>query len=130
MERGWGATKRGKSSILDRLSLIENVFPLQIKRINQLYVGGHRIAELHVLLDKEIQLFNGIERQRTKLRNHIVEVQTGKMLEKMGTPTKWVGYKGELRSNLSRKKRTSPQNLNFVFQRFGNWNGFLKSSED
>ncbi|KAG4075901.1 hypothetical protein HA402_003727 [Bradysia odoriphaga] len=65
----------------------------EIKRINQLYEGGHRIAELHVLLDKEIQLFNGIERQRTKLRNHILEVQTEKMLEQLGTPTKWVGYK-------------------------------------
>lgn len=60
-----------------------------------MYVGGHRISELHVLLDKEIQLFNGIERQRTKLRNHILEVQTEKMLEKLGTPTKWAGYKGE-----------------------------------
>lgn len=60
-----------------------------------MYVGGHRIAELHVLLDKEIQLFNGIERQRTKLRNHTLEVQTEKMLEQLGTPTKWVGYKGE-----------------------------------
>lgn len=50
---------------------------------------------MHVLLDKEIQLFNGIERQRTKLRNHILEIQTDKLLEQLGTPTKWVGYKGE-----------------------------------
>ncbi|KAJ6638626.1 IQ and ubiquitin-like domain-containing protein, partial [Pseudolycoriella hygida] len=62
----------------------------EIKRINQLYVGGHRIAELHVILDKEIQLFNGIERLRTKLRKHNAEVQTGKMLDQMGTPTKWI----------------------------------------
>lgn len=83
----------------------------QIKRINQLYVGGHRIAELHVLLDKEIQLFNGIERRRSKLRNHILEVQTEQMLEKLGTPTKWVGYKGEL--SLNSFKKTYSQKIIF-----------------
>lgn len=78
------------------ISIHPTRFIFQIKRINQLYVeGGHRIAELHVLLDKEIQLFNGIERQRTKLRNHILEVRTEKMLQQLGTPTKWVGYKGK-----------------------------------
>lgn len=62
-----------------------------MKHINQLYIGGHRIAEPHVLLDKEIQLFNRIARQLMKLRNHILEVQTEKMLQQLGTYTYEMG---------------------------------------
>lgn len=66
---------------------------LQIKRITKLHSGGPRIAELNGLLDKEVQLLNGIERQRAEIRSHLAEVRAENTLNQMGEPIKWIGYR-------------------------------------
>lgn len=67
----------------------------QIARINEMYSGAPRIAELHLMLEKEIKLLNGIERQRTKVRAHLQDQKIEKELDKMGMPIKWIGYRGK-----------------------------------
>lgn len=65
---------------------------LQIKRINSMYSGGPRIAELHCLLDREIQLLNGVEKQRSLVRKALKDFRDEQQLKKLGEPVKWVGY--------------------------------------
>lgn len=67
----------------------------ELKRIARLYEGPARIAEVNVLLDKEIQLRNGIEKQRVIVRKAMEDFRNEKMLTKLGEPITWVGYKGE-----------------------------------
>lgn len=59
-----------------------------------MYSGAPRGAELYLLLEKEINLLNGIERQRAKVRKHLQEQQIEKALDEMGMPIKWIGYRG------------------------------------
>lgn len=63
-------------------------------RIDEMYSGAPRGAELYLLLEKEINLLNGIERQRAKVRKYLQEQQIEKALDEMGMPIKWIGYKG------------------------------------
>jgi IQ and ubiquitin-like domain-containing protein len=67
----------------------------EIKRIGQQYSGGPKIAELNAVLDKEIQMLNGVEKQRQALRKEMQKLRTNKMLVDMGRPVKWVGYKSK-----------------------------------
>ncbi|XP_058467871.1 IQ and ubiquitin-like domain-containing protein [Malaya genurostris] len=64
----------------------------EIKKINEKYSGVAKIAELNLLLDKEVQLLNGIERQRQMLQYEAKKVYSEKLLRKFGEPVKWVGY--------------------------------------
>lgn len=68
----------------------------ELKRIARLYEGPARIAEVNVLLDKEIQLRNGIEKQRCIVKKAMEDFRNEKVLTKLGEPIKWVGYKGKL----------------------------------
>ncbi|XP_053945246.1 IQ and ubiquitin-like domain-containing protein [Anastrepha ludens] len=65
----------------------------ELKRITRLYEGPARIAEVNVLLDKEIQLRNGIEKQRYIVKKAMEDFRNEKMLTKLGEPIKWIGYK-------------------------------------
>ncbi|XP_017472580.1 PREDICTED: IQ and ubiquitin-like domain-containing protein, partial [Rhagoletis zephyria] len=65
----------------------------ELKRIARLYEGPARIAEVNVLLDKEIQLRNGIEKQRIIVKKAMEDFRNEKMLTKLGEPIKWIGYK-------------------------------------
>lgn len=69
-------------------------FHLQLARIGEMYAGAPRNAELYLLLEREINLLNGIERQRAKVRQHVREQQIEKDLDEMGMPIKWIGYRG------------------------------------
>ncbi|XP_058813955.1 IQ and ubiquitin-like domain-containing protein [Topomyia yanbarensis] len=64
----------------------------EIKQINEKYSGAPKIAEMNLLLDKEVQLLNGIERQRQTLHQEAKKVHTEQLLKKLGNPVKWVGY--------------------------------------
>ncbi|XP_050328787.1 IQ and ubiquitin-like domain-containing protein [Bactrocera neohumeralis] len=68
----------------------------ELKRIARLYEGPARIAEVNVLLDKEIQLRNGIEKQRCIVKKAMEDFRNEKMLTKLGEPIKWVGYKDNI----------------------------------
>ncbi|CAD6994503.1 unnamed protein product [Ceratitis capitata] len=74
----------------------------ELKRIARLYEGPARIAEVNVLLDKEIQLRNGIEKQRVIVRKAMEDFRNEKMLTKLGEPITWVGYKDLLRTQRAR----------------------------
>lgn len=52
------------------------------------------------LLDKEIQLLCGIEQKRTLIKNEIKEIRNDKILENLGKPINWIGYKSEYKSIL------------------------------
>ncbi|XP_038104266.1 IQ and ubiquitin-like domain-containing protein [Culex quinquefasciatus] len=64
----------------------------ELKRISEKYSGAPKIAEMHQLLDKEVQLLNGIERQRQLLQQEAKKVRNEQILKKLGDPVKWVGY--------------------------------------
>lgn len=67
----------------------------ELKRIASMYEGAARVAEVNILLDKEIQLLNGIERQRQIVFDAMRDFRQEQMLKKMGDPIKWVGYGGK-----------------------------------
>lgn len=60
-----------------------------------MYSGGPRIAELNGLLDKEVQLLNGIEKQRSQIRSNLAEIRAENTLNKLGEPIKWIGYRSK-----------------------------------
>ncbi|XP_055850185.1 IQ and ubiquitin-like domain-containing protein [Episyrphus balteatus] len=68
----------------------------EMKRIAKMYSGAPRLAEVNILLDKEIQLLNGIERQRTVVRKAMKDFRENQLLQKMGEPIKWIGYKDKV----------------------------------
>ncbi|XP_055617119.1 IQ and ubiquitin-like domain-containing protein [Toxorhynchites rutilus septentrionalis] len=62
------------------------------KEICEKYSGAPKIAELNMLLDKEVQLLNGIERQRQILQQQTKKIRDEQILKKNSIPIKWVGY--------------------------------------
>lgn len=48
-----------------------------------------------------MQLLNGIEKQRSKIRSHLAEIRAENILNKLGEPIKWIGYRSK--KILSRK---------------------------
>ncbi|XP_065092122.1 IQ motif and ubiquitin-like domain-containing protein [Ochlerotatus camptorhynchus] len=64
----------------------------ELKQICEKYSGAPKIAEMNMLLDKEVQLLNGIERQRQILQQQAKKVRNEQILKKLGDPVKWVGY--------------------------------------
>lgn len=65
----------------------------EIKRINALAWGGTKIAMLHAVLNKEIQLLNAVEKKGYAQRLQNAAEKTDRKLDDMGKPIKWVGYK-------------------------------------
>ncbi|XP_055586692.1 IQ and ubiquitin-like domain-containing protein [Uranotaenia lowii] len=65
----------------------------ELKLICEKYSGAPKIAEMNMLLDKEVQLLNGIERQRQLLTQEIKKQRNEQKLKNMGDPIKWIGYK-------------------------------------
>lgn len=66
-----------------------------MKRIASMYEGASRIAEINILLDKEITLLSGIDRQRQLVFEAMKDFRQEQLLKKMGEPIKWVGYGGK-----------------------------------
>lgn len=49
--------------------------------------------EFQNLLDEEVRILNEIEKKRNKIRKQAHEKFMDEMLDKMGAPVKWIGYK-------------------------------------
>lgn len=49
--------------------------------------------EFKRLLDEEVMILNEIERKRNKVRKEAHERFMEELLDKMGAPVKWIGYK-------------------------------------
>uniref|UniRef100_A0A1A9WNM7 IQ motif and ubiquitin-like domain-containing protein n=1 Tax=Glossina brevipalpis TaxID=37001 RepID=A0A1A9WNM7_9MUSC len=64
----------------------------EMKRINSMYEGAPRVAEINILLNKEIEMLNNIERQRNFAQKSMEESRQKQTIEKMGEPIKWIGY--------------------------------------
>lgn len=69
-------------------------FELQTKRITEEYTGPSRIVEVQALLEREIQLLNGIEKRRSEIQKEMLEARQDRMLQKFGETVKWIGHKG------------------------------------
>ncbi|XP_001358727.2 IQ and ubiquitin-like domain-containing protein [Drosophila pseudoobscura] len=65
----------------------------ELRRIAAHYEGPARISEVNILLDKEIQLLNGVERQRRLVCKSMKDFRKDQLLKKMGKPIEWIGYK-------------------------------------
>ncbi|XP_053681081.1 IQ and ubiquitin-like domain-containing protein [Anopheles nili] len=63
----------------------------ELKMIRERYSGAPKIAEMNILLDKEIQLLNGVERQRRAIRREQSEEVVERQLVKISEPKRWVG---------------------------------------
>ncbi|XP_035776700.1 IQ and ubiquitin-like domain-containing protein [Anopheles albimanus] len=63
----------------------------ELKLIRERYSGAPKIAEMNILLDKEIQLLNGVERQRRAIQRELTDVVVEKRLTKISEPKRWVG---------------------------------------
>ncbi|XP_055385066.1 IQ and ubiquitin-like domain-containing protein [Condylostylus longicornis] len=84
-------------------------------RIKKMFDGGPRIVELNLLLDKEIELINGIEHQKQIAKEANKEIKENKMLEKLSKPIKWIGYKNlVIEMDLLRTQRV--RYLNSIYQ--------------
>ena len=66
-----------------------------MKRITEDFTGPGRIVEMQALLEKEIQLLNGIEKRRCELQREMTSLKQDRMLHKCGETVKWVGYKSK-----------------------------------
>lgn len=64
----------------------------ELKRIAANYEGPARISEVNILLDKEISLLNGVERQRRLVHLAMEDFRNDQLLKKMGKPIEWIGY--------------------------------------
>lgn len=69
-------------------------------RIQNLYQGddASRTAAFKQLLEYEIKLINEIRANRQKLLNSQQNKKVEKILDRLGVPVKWVGYKSKKRS--------------------------------
>lgn len=57
--------------------------------------------EFKRLLDEEVMILNEIERKRNKVRKEAHERFMEELLDKMGAPVKWIGYKSMVASEFS-----------------------------
>lgn len=64
----------------------------ELKRIAANYEGPARISEVNILLDKEINLLNGVERQRRLVYLAMEDFRNDQLLKQMGKPLEWIGY--------------------------------------
>lgn len=49
-----------------------------------------------MLLEKEIQLLNGIESRRREIQKEMQEARQDRILQKQGETVKWIGYKSKI----------------------------------
>jgi hypothetical protein len=47
------------------------------------------------LLEKEIQLLNGIENRRQEIQKEIQQARQDRILKNCSEPKKWIGYRGK-----------------------------------
>ncbi|XP_034116733.1 IQ and ubiquitin-like domain-containing protein [Drosophila albomicans] len=65
----------------------------ELKRITAHFEGPARISEVNILLDREIQLLNGVERQRRLVSMAMEDFRKDQLLKELGKPIEWIGYK-------------------------------------
>lgn len=56
-------------------------------------------TEYNKLLEEEVKLLNEVQKKRNTIRKEAYEKYMDRMLDKMGAPIKWIGYKSKY-SNL------------------------------
>lgn len=69
-------------------------FGFQIEYIKECFVDKvKQQIEFTKVLEDEIKLLNEIEKKRNKIRKETHDKYMDQMLDKMGAPVKWIGYK-------------------------------------
>lgn len=71
-------------------------FNPQTRRITENFTGPSRIVEIKALLEKEIQLLNGIEKRRMEIQKEMQSARQDRILHKYSETVKWIGYKSEI----------------------------------
>lgn len=67
----------------------------ETKRISKDFTGPTKVIEIQALLEKEIQLLNGIEKRRLEIQEEIQAARQDRILKQCGEPVKWIGYRSE-----------------------------------
>ncbi|KAG5670744.1 hypothetical protein PVAND_000985 [Polypedilum vanderplanki] len=62
------------------------------RKIQENFTGPSRIVELQALLEKEIQLLNGIESRKIEIREDMQISREDNVLARISEPIKWLGY--------------------------------------
>lgn len=75
----------------------------QTKRITEEFTGPARIVEIQILLEKEIQLLNGIESRRSEIQKEMLAARQDRILARQGDTVKWIGYKSEIELLISKQ---------------------------
>lgn len=57
------------------------------------FTGPTRVVEMQLLLEKEIQLLNGIDRRRLEIQKERHVTRQEKTIKRYGEPVKWIGYR-------------------------------------
>lgn len=68
----------------------------ETKRITEEFTGPSRIVEIQALLEKEIQLLNGIEKRRSEIQKEMLSARQDRVLKMHGETVKWIGYKSKV----------------------------------
>lgn len=100
----------------------------ELKQICEKYSGAPKIAEMNMLLDKEVQLLNGIERQRQILQQQAKKVRNEQILKKLGDPVKWVGYNSNWALERHSATRFDIIHFPLFFCRLDYSNGYVEQS--
>lgn len=62
---------------------------MEIRRINALHCGPARIAELYLLLDKEVQVIRALDAHKQKLRHDVKVQKDQQFFHEIGNPIEW-----------------------------------------
>lgn len=66
-------------------------------------------SEYQHILEEEVRLLNELERKRNKIRKVAHDKHLDRILDQMGAPVKWIGYK----SNIENERNLITHFLNF-----------------
>lgn len=106
MERDWG---RSWDSSRDKIQKHGHFSVAQTMRIRNLHQSNDvsKFAAFKQLLEDEIKLINEIRAKRQKLLSGQQNKKVEKILDRLGAPVKWVGYKSKNRSPFIALERTN-----------------------
>ncbi|KAJ4444808.1 hypothetical protein ANN_06605 [Periplaneta americana] len=76
-------------------AMVENWRKAEVRRISSMETVAPKKAEFCLLLKKEIESLNTIERYRLELKKEKIAKKELSILEKCATPVTWIGYKGK-----------------------------------
>lgn len=87
-------------SVFEHIILTCNIFQIQYIKEHSGDKNKQQI-EFNKLLEEEVRLLNEVDRKRNKIRKEAHDKHMDQMLDKMGAPIKWIGYKSNEKIHLN-----------------------------